>query len=150
MDNQRIKLKKPSDLSIYETVYAISISRALLTSLIVSSSFLYVLLYVLTEVATVDGSKAYFGLWIFNEIFSIIYFIFVFAIFDYGNLFSRYKNIIFPWDSQKFSTEALIYLYLTTESFILERYIVTFMRKQFGSKHYFNYIKHYLLQEKNS
>ncbi|MFV8414004.1 hypothetical protein ACNQ2B_00995 [Mycoplasma sp. Z707] len=144
MENIQYKLRKPNDLEIYQTVYAVSKTRNLSIALYTFFFTLYILLLVLGEVALKNNSYAYTGLYIFQCIIDTILLLIL-----YKQPFCN-KKTTFLSDTDTFTMDAVIYLYLTVDSLIVEKYINSFMRKQFGGSKYWISIKYYILQHATS
>ncbi|MFV8471861.1 hypothetical protein [Mycoplasma sp. 1458C] len=143
MENIQYKLRKPNDLEIYQTLYAASKSRNVPIALYTFFFTLYILLLVLGEVALKHNSYAYTGLYIFQCIIDTIFTILLLIL--YKQPFNN-KKTTFLSNTDTFTMDAVIYLYLTVDSLIVEKYINSFMRKQFGLSKYWISIKYYILQ----
>ncbi|MFV8418783.1 hypothetical protein [Mycoplasma sp. Sp33II] len=143
MENIKYKLKKPNDLEIYQTVYAVSKTRNVSIILYTFFFTLYILLLILGEVALKHNSYAYTGLYIFECIIETIFTLLLLML--YRQPFNN-KKITFLSDTAPFTMDAIIYLYLTVDSWIFEKYMNSFLSRHFGRSKYWNSIKYYILQ----
>ncbi|WLP85327.1 hypothetical protein [Mycoplasma seminis] len=143
-----INIKKPSNIDIYETVYAISWSKVIWHFVAWFSVVFLGGLYYYAEYS-LQKTSAYYPVIIIGEVLDWILFFWAARVFGMQFNLVKHKGLDLNIDSSKFTMDSLMYLYFSTESWILERYIITFIRYKFGFSKYWLSIKYYLYRNMN-
>ncbi|MFV8417890.1 hypothetical protein ACNQ21_00035 [Mycoplasma sp. VS299A] len=148
MNNKtKIKLQVPADIEVFETVNAIANTNALYTAIAFIVQIVILLPLCIPHYAIKDDTYGYVIMLFCITAFESIAFYFVRMVL--GDNFKKGKYLDLNWklDPTKFSIDALAYLYLTSDSWLLWRYISLFYSYKFGYRKYFFNIKYYIWKQ---